>query len=67
MADDVSLDRAFAEVSKPSGLAASTIKAAKHLLRQGAPSLLRYWLDRHSVPEREAILQLLEQRRKAAQ
>lgn len=59
MADDVSLERAHAEVSKPSGVAASTIMAAEYLIRANDPKQLRQWLDRHSADERAAIQKYL--------
>jgi hypothetical protein len=65
MADDVSLERAYAEVSKPAGVAESTLKAAEFLLQEKDPARLRAWLDKHTAQEREAILQHFEQRKRA--
>ena len=42
------------------GLAASTIKAAKYLVRAGDAEQLRHWLDQHSTDERTAIQKHLE-------
>ena len=55
LADDVSLERAWAEVSKPTGLAASTIRAADHLVRAGNIERLQLWLAKRSAAERTAI------------
>jgi hypothetical protein len=55
MADNVTLERAWAEVSRPTGLAASTIKAADHLVREGDAERLARWLTKHGADERTAI------------
>jgi hypothetical protein len=64
LAPDVTLERAWRELNKPSEVATSTLMAAEHLVREGDAKRLRQWLDRHSAPEREAILQQLEQRQR---
>jgi hypothetical protein len=63
MADDVSIERAFTEVSKPAGVAESTLRTAKYLVQQGDVARFRNWLDRHSAEERTAIHQHLEAKR----
>jgi hypothetical protein len=55
LADDVTLERAWHELNKPAGVAASTLKAAEYLVRANDPKQLRQWLDRHSADERTAI------------
>lgn len=62
MADEVTLERAYAEVSKTCGVAESTLQAAEFLMQQKDAARLRSWLDRHSTSERQAILRHLEQR-----
>ena len=64
LADDVTLERAWAELNKPSEVAASTLQTAEFLLQQKDPARMRRWLDRHSATGREAILRHLEQPRK---
>jgi hypothetical protein len=65
MDDDVSLERTWHELNKPIGAAASTLQAAEFLVQQKDPPRLRSWLDNHTAQEREAILQHLEQRKRA--
>jgi hypothetical protein len=43
----------------------ATLQAAEFLIQQKDPARLRAWLAKHSAQERAAILQHLEQRRKA--
>jgi hypothetical protein len=62
--DSVTLERAWAEVSKPPQVPIATLHAAEFLLQQKDPAQMRRWLSRHSAPEREAILRHLEQRKK---
>jgi hypothetical protein len=62
MADDVSLERAYAEVSKPAGVAESTLQAAEFLIQQNDPQRLRAWLAKHSGAERQAISLYLRNR-----
>src|SRR5262245_23588166 len=45
------------------GVAASTLKAAEFLVREGDAERFRNWLDRRSASERQAILRHLEQRK----
>lgn len=64
MDEDVSLDAAYAALSKPSGVAESTLKAAEHLLRhERDPKRLRAWLEGRSLSERAAIQKHLRGRR----
>lgn len=63
MGDDVTLERAHAELSKPEGVAASTLQAAEYLMAEGDPDRLRRWLDKHGATERTAILQHLAKRK----
>jgi len=63
LADDISLDRAWHELNRPSGIPASTAEAAEFLVRQGDPERLRNWLDRHTADERAAIRRHLEAKR----
>jgi hypothetical protein len=65
MADDISLDRAFAEVGKPSGVATSTLRAAEFLIQQKNPERLRAWLAKHSTEDSEAIRQHLHNKEAA--
>jgi hypothetical protein len=67
LADNVSLERAWADVSRPAGVAASTLMAAKYLVREGDRERLRRWFvaAAPTTQERTAILQHLERRRKA--
>jgi hypothetical protein len=63
--DSVSLERAYAEINQPDHVAASTLMAAEYLVREGDPARMRKWLSGHTPEQRKAILQHLEQRRKA--
>jgi len=63
LADDISLDRAWHELNRPSGVPAATIKAAEYLVQQGDAERFRSWLDRHSADERTAIRRHLEAKR----
>jgi hypothetical protein len=47
------------------GISLATLRAAEYLIRQKDPQRLKEWLDKHSAPERAAILKHLEQRKKA--
>jgi sirohydrochlorin ferrochelatase len=63
LADEVSIERAYADVSKPPGIPDSTLQAAEFLMQQKDAARMRFWLDRHSASERQAILRYLEQRK----
>jgi hypothetical protein len=63
MADDVTLESAWAEVSKPTGIATSTLQAAEFLVLTGDVPGLQRWLARHSAQERTAIRRHLEAKR----
>jgi hypothetical protein len=60
MADNVTLERAWAEVSKPTGIATSTLQAAEFLALTGDIPRLQRWLAHHSAQERKAIRKHLE-------
>jgi len=60
LADDISLDRAWHELNRPSGVPAATIKTAEYLVQQGDAERFRSWLDRRSADERTAIRRHLE-------
>jgi hypothetical protein len=62
MAEDISLERAF-NTSAPGDVPTATGQAAEYLVREKDPARMRAWLDRHTVQERDAILQYLERRR----
>jgi hypothetical protein len=62
--DDVSFERAWAELNNPPDVPTATLHAAEYLLRLGDPPRWRKWFDAHSAQERAAILQHLEQRRR---
>jgi hypothetical protein len=61
LSDDVSLERAQGELSSDD-IPRATLKAADYLFRLGDMARWRKWFDRHSAPERAAILQHLERR-----
>jgi hypothetical protein len=50
---------------KTPGAAASTLRAAEHLVREGDAKRFRSWLARHSADERGAIIKHLERKKKA--
>jgi hypothetical protein len=60
MADNVTFERAWAEVSKPTGIATSTLQAAEFLALTGDIPRLQRWLAQHSAQERKAIRKHLE-------
>jgi len=66
MANDVSLDRAWHELSDrpPGDVPIATLRAAEYLLPLGDLERWKKWFDAHSAPERAAILQHLEQRKR---
>lgn len=67
LADDVTLERAWHELNKPAGVAASTLQAAEHLLQQKDPQRLRAWLAKRSAEEFEAIHQYFRNKKEAGQ
>lgn len=62
MADDVSLERAYAELSKPAGVAGSTLEAAEYVASKLNPKHFRDWLARYGVREQEQILKHLKRK-----
>jgi hypothetical protein len=60
LADDVSLERAWVELSKPPQIPIATLQAAEFLILTGDSEQLRQWLARHSAQERIAIRKHLE-------
>jgi hypothetical protein len=64
LADDVSQERAWADVSRPAPGAASTLMAAEYLVREGDRERLRKWFAAHGAEQRAAIFQHLERRRR---
>jgi hypothetical protein len=60
MAEEVSLERAWFEMSKPNGIAASIIMAAEYLVLQGNVERLRNWLGKHTIKDRTAITRHFE-------
>jgi hypothetical protein len=68
MADDVSIESAWHQLSRPLGMPIATLWAAEYLVGQADAARFHRWLDRHNESERTAILKHLEeQRRKKAQ
>jgi hypothetical protein len=65
MDDDVSVERAWAELNEraPGDVPIATLHAAEYLLQQGNADRWRQWFDSRSPEERAAILQHLEQRK----
>jgi hypothetical protein len=63
MDDDVSLDRAWRELNRPSSAPEATLRAAEFLVQHGDAERFRAWLDRHSAEERAAIRKHLEAKR----
>jgi hypothetical protein len=60
--NNISIERAWAELNEPRGLARPTIDAAEYLLKLNDPKRLQAWLAKHSAAERAAIRQHFEQR-----
>jgi len=54
------LARAYAELNKPTHVAASTLAAAEYLVRENDPERLHTWLAKHTAEERAAIQKHLE-------
>jgi hypothetical protein len=68
MADDVSIDRAWHEIKTErlrERVPEATLKAAEFLIEQRDPAKLRAWLSKRTAQECAAILQCLEQRKRA--
>jgi hypothetical protein len=64
--DDMSLERAWNEIYRDRGRVTEvTLEAAEFLIREKNPVKLRAWLAKFTAQECEAILQRVEQRRKA--
>jgi hypothetical protein len=61
--DDVSLESAWRQVSRPLGVPIASLWAAEYLAQQGDAERLHRWLDRHSPQERAAIQRHLEAKR----
>jgi hypothetical protein len=66
LADDVSFERAWHELNRPTRVAASTLMAAEHLVREGDAGRLRNWLGRHSAKDRAAIQKYIGEAKHAA-
>jgi hypothetical protein len=60
--DDVSLESAWHQVSRPLGVPVATLWASEYLLQLGDLERFAKWFDRHSAQERAAILQHLERK-----
>jgi hypothetical protein len=63
--DDVSIDSAWHQISRPLGVPIATLWTAEFLLQHNDPQRFKTWLARHSESERAAILKHLEQSKKA--
>jgi hypothetical protein len=61
--DDVSIESAWHQVSRPLGVPIATLWTAEYLLQLGDLERFAKWFDRHSAQERAAILQHLEKRK----
>jgi hypothetical protein len=61
--DNVSLERAYAELNSSTDAAAATLQAAENLVQLGDVERFRSWLDCHSAEERNAIRKHLEAKR----
>ena len=53
--DDVSLESAWHQLSRPLGVPIATLWAAEFLAQQGDAKRFQVWLDRHSAEERTTI------------
>jgi hypothetical protein len=63
MADEVSLESAWRQVSRPLGVPIATLWTAEYLVQQGDTERFRRWLERHSAEQRIAIRKHLEAKR----
>jgi hypothetical protein len=61
--DDVSIESAWHQLSKPLGVPIATLWAAEYLVQQGDAERFRRWLDQHSADERACIRRHLEAKR----
>src|SRR5262249_34874382 len=64
LSDDVSFEKAWNELNNPLGVPIATLHAAEYLLLLGDLERWKKWFDAHTTPERAAILQHLERRKK---
>jgi hypothetical protein len=65
MADDVSLERAQAELNSNRSVPTATLQAAEFLVREGDRERMRRWLAKHTTEEQAAIVEYLKRRRGA--
>jgi hypothetical protein len=63
--DDVSLESAWHQVSRPLGVPIATLWTAEYLLEQGDLERWKKWFDAHTAQERAAILQHLERKKRS--
>jgi hypothetical protein len=63
LADDISLESAWHQISKPLGVPIATLWAAEYLVRQGDTKRFLDWLNRHNADERTAIRKHLDVKR----
>src|SRR5262249_720528 len=61
--DDVSIESAWHQISRPLGIPIATLWTAEYLVKQGDAERFRKWLARHSARERAAIQKHLEAKR----
>jgi hypothetical protein len=65
MADDVSIERVYAEAKEQRpGAATATLEAAEYLIELGNFDRWKKWFDARTKQERAAIVQYLEQRKR---
>jgi hypothetical protein len=60
--DDVSMESAWRQVSRPHGVPIATLLTAEFLLQQNNPQRFKTWLARHSREQRNAILEHLNKK-----